>query len=132
MGTGGVDAMEERGERARRVRLIQEEIYPGTADNPDNVRFAELLKQTAADLRIPHPSMTPNRVAKLRSGGQLLQFEDVAVLAAVDPLARGWHWLVFGIEAIEDVTPKVNHGRAIGDDDSDSSTHGDVRRRPGR
>lgn len=132
MGTGGVDAMEERGERAKRVRLIQEEIYPGTSDNPDNVRFANLLKDTAADLGIPHPSMNPNRVAKLRSGGQLLSFEDAAVLAAVDPLGRGWLWLVFGVEAREDVTPKEDRGQATDAPDSDSSAHVVGRRRPDR
>lgn len=95
------DRADDRMTRARRVREIQKAVLPN--DEDDNVEFSKRLLSAAREIGIKHPAMNPNRVAKLRTGAQLLQFEDAALLAAVDPDERGWLWLVFGISSSAEI-----------------------------
>ncbi len=46
------------------------------------------------------------RLSTIVNGGQDLSLEDVAILEAIDPKKRSWHWVAFGVE-------KLGTGRAV-------------------
>jgi hypothetical protein len=59
--------------------------------------FAGRMRSTASGLGLPDV-YDKVKVSKIETGVRDLSLEDVAVLEAMDPRKRGWHWVAFGVQ----------------------------------
>lgn len=78
--------MDSRAERVRAIRV---------ALGDTQRQFADRMSRAAEALGFAQ-RYTENAVSKIEGEYRDTALEDVAVLEAIDPERRGWHWIAFG------------------------------------